>query len=166
MESNGKTVRTDGTPSPRPTCPVVFGDAGTNAQHAFFQLLHQGTDVIPVEFVLSADRGAATLANGLAQAEALLAGKDDALPHKFFAGNRPSTTIVMPGLDPKSLGALLSLYEHKTFVEGLLWGLNSFDQWGVELGKTLAARLMPELEGQAPGDHDASTAALVERLKR
>ena len=166
MESNGKTVRTGGTPSPRPTCPVVFGDAGTNAQHAFFQLLHQGTDVIPVEFVLSADRGAATLANGLAQAEALLAGKDDALPHKFFAGNRPSTTIVMPGLDPKSLGALLSLYEHKTFVEGLLWGLNSFDQWGVELGKTLAARLMPELEGQAPGDHDASTAALVERLKR
>ena len=166
MESNGKAVRADGTPSPRPTAPVVFGYAGTNAQHAFFQLLHQGAAIVPVEFVLCADRGAATLANGLAQAEALLEGKDDPLPHKRFEGGRPSTTILLRALDAKSLGALLALYEHKTFVEGVLWGLNSFDQWGVELGKTLAARILPELEDGATGAHDASTRALIDRLRR
>jgi glucose-6-phosphate isomerase len=168
MESNGKRVRLDGSPSPRATAPVVFGEPGTTSQHAFFQLLHQGADVVPVDFVLAADRGSATLANGLAQAEALLTGQSDhEQPWKDFPGDRPSTTIVLKAIDPKSLGALLALYEHKTFVEGVLWGIDSFDQWGVELGKTLAARLMPELDGEAePAGHDPSTQALIERLRR
>jgi len=165
MESNGKSVDQDGARLRRATAPVVFGEPGTSAQHAFFQLLHQGTDIVPVEFVLAADRGSATLANGLAQAEALLAGQSDAQPHKDFDGGRPSTVILLRAVDAKSLGALLALYEHKTFVEGVVWNLDSFDQWGVELGKTLAARLMPELEGETDGDHDASTGALIGRLK-
>jgi len=167
MESNGKRVRADGSPCPRATAPIVFGEPGTTSQHAFFQLLHQGTDVVPVDFVLAADRGPAMLANGLAQAEALMLGQADPKhPWKDFPGDRPSTTILLKAVDPKSLGALLALYEHKTFVEGVLWGLDSFDQWGVELGKTLAARLIPELEGETTGAHDASTVALIERLKR
>ncbi len=166
MESNGKQVGLDGEAILRATAPVVFGDAGTNAQHAFFQLLHQGTDIIPVDFVLAADRGAATLANGIAQAEALLAGQDNPEPHRRFDGDRPSTTILLKSLDPKSVGALLALYEHKTFVEGVIWGVNSFDQWGVELGKTLARAIEPELEDDAEGAHDLSTAAMIGRLKR
>jgi len=165
MESNGKHVDQDGAPVRRGTAPVVFGEPGTSAQHAFFQLLHQGTDIVPVEFVLAADRGPAALANGLAQAEALLTGQSDPLPYKDFEGDRPSTVILMKAVDAKSLGALLALYEHKTFVEGVIWDLDSFDQWGVELGKTLAARLLPELEGEVEGDHDASTQGLIERLK-
>ncbi len=165
MESNGKRVRADGAPVARATAPVVFGEPGATAQHSFFQLLHQGTDVIPVDFVLVADRGAAMLANGLAQAEALLMGQSDPLPWKDFPGDRPSTTILLKALDPKSVGALLALHEHKTFVEGVLWGLDSFDQWGVELGKTLAACLLPEIEGEATGPHDAATEALIARLK-
>ena len=165
MESNGKRVRADGSPVTRATAPVVFGEPGASAQHSFFQLLHQGTDVIPVDFILVADRGPAMLANGLAQAEALLVGQSDPLAWKDFPGDRPSTTILLRALDPKSVGALLALHEHKTFVEGVLWGLDSFDQWGVELGKTLAARLLPELEGEATGPHDASTEALIARLK-
>jgi glucose-6-phosphate isomerase len=167
MESNGKRVRLDGSPCPRATAPVVFGEPGTTSQHAFFQLLHQGTDIVPVDFVLAADRGVATVANGLAQAEALLMGQSDhEQPWKDFPGDRPSTTILLKAVDPRSTGSLLALYEHKTFVEGVLWGIDSFDQWGVELGKTLASRLMPELEGEAePAGHDASTAALIERLR-
>ena len=165
MESNGKRVRADGSPVARATAPVVFGEPGATAQHSFFQLLHQGTDVVPVDFILVADRGPAMLANGLAQAEALLAGQSDALPWKDFPGDRPSTTILLKALDPRSVGALLALHEHKTFVEGVLWDLDSFDQWGVELGKTLAARILPEIEGEATGPHDASTEALIARLK-
>lgn len=192
MESNGKSVTADGRPVPHPTAPAVFGDAGTNGQHAFFQLLHQGTDVIPVEFVAVAesDEGppgahAKLLANCLAQAEALMIGRseaevrrelegkglssaavDELAPQRTFTGDRPSTLILLDRLTPERLGALLALYEHKTFVEGVLWGINSFDQWGVELGKTLAARILPELEGGAVGEHDPSTAALITRLRR
>jgi glucose-6-phosphate isomerase len=187
MESNGKRVGSGGRPVPHATCPVVFGEPGTNGQHAFFQLLHQGTQVIPVDFILirQGEPGfeasqAKLLANGLAQAEALLVGKaeataraelgdrDDAgvlAPQKTFPGDRPSTAIVLDALTPAALGALIALYEHKTFVEGVLWGINSFDQWGVELGKALAGRILPELEGGADGVHDASTTALVERLR-
>jgi glucose-6-phosphate isomerase len=191
MESNGKRVKADGTPVERATAPAVFGDAGTNGQHAFFQLLHQGTDVIPVEFVLvgQSDEGpegshAKLLANGLAQAEALMVGRpesevraelqakglnteeiDRLAPQRTFPGDRPSSTIVLDRLTPEVFGALLALYEHKTFVEGVIWGINSFDQWGVELGKTLAARILPELEGTADNPHDPSTAALIGRLR-
>jgi glucose-6-phosphate isomerase len=192
MESNGKSVTAAGRPVTRPTAPVVFGDAGTNGQHAFFQLLHQGTDVIPVDFVAVAqnDEGppgmhAKLLANVLAQAEALMIGRseaevrrelegkgldpaavDELAPQRTFPGDRPSTLILLEKLTPEALGALLALYEHKTFVEGVIWGINSFDQWGVELGKTLASRILPELEGGGRNDHDPSTAALIARLTR
>ncbi len=190
MESNGKRVRADGRPVLRATAPVVFGDAGTNGQHAFFQLLHQGTDVIPVEFIAVAeaadgpsDMQNKLLANCLAQAEALLVGRDHAdvvaelkakrmaaaeisalAPQRTFPGNRPSSLILMDALTPRTLGALLALYEHKTFVEGVVWGINSFDQWGVELGKSLATRILGELEGGERLPHDPSTAVLVARL--
>jgi glucose-6-phosphate isomerase len=191
MESNGKQVRPDGTPVLRATAPVVFGDAGTNGQHAFFQLLHQGTDVIPVEFVAVAkaedgpvDMQRKLLANVLAQAEALMIGRPEAevvaelqakgvhtetiavlAPQRAFPGNRPSSLILLDRLTPHAFGALLALYEHKTFVEGVIWEINSFDQWGVELGKALASRILPELEGGAPGAHDPSTTALIEQLR-
>ena len=191
MESNGKRVGPDGSPVLRATAPVVFGDAGTNGQHAFFQLLHQGTDVIPVEFVAvaqgsegPADMQKKLLANVLAQAEALMIGRPEAevvaelqaramaaaaiavlAPQRTFPGNRPSTLILLDRLTPQALGALIALYEHKTFVEGVIWGINSFDQWGVELGKALASRILPELEGGATGAHDPSTTALIERLR-
>ena len=190
MESNGKRVGRDGRPVARATAPVVFGDAGTNGQHAFFQLLHQGTEVIPVDFVAvaRADEGplgqqAMLLANVLAQAEALLVGRGEAevraelqaagrdpatiealAPQRTFPGDRPSTLIVMERLSPETLGALVALYEHKTFVEGVIWGINSFDQWGVELGKQLAARILGEWEDGQPLEHDPSTERWVERL--
>ena len=191
MESNGKRVTREGSPVLRATAVTVFGDAGTNGQHAFFQLLHQGTDVIPVDIVLAADGDgpadmhAKLLANGIAQAEALTIGRTEAdvreelqakgmdpaeidalAPQRTFPGDRPTTTIVLPRVDAASLGALLALYEHKVFVEGVLWGINSFDQWGVELGKTLATRVANELEGGAAGPHDPSTAALIARFRR
>ena len=167
MESNGKA-------GPRPTAAAVFGDAGTNGQHAFFQLLHQGTDIIPVDFVAvaRADEGPAgmhemLLANVIAQAEALMAGQPDAPePHRVFPGNRPSSLILLDRLTPQALGALLALYEHKTFVEGVLWGINSFDQFGVELGKKLATGILAELEGGPAQPHDPSTTALIEKLRR
>jgi glucose-6-phosphate isomerase len=191
MESNGKRVRRDGRPVLRATAPVVFGDAGTNGQHAFFQLLHQGTDVIPVEFVAVAANPdgpggmqAKLLANCLAQAEALLVGRSEAevvaelqarglpdpavrtlAPQRTFPGDRPSSLILMDRLTPEALGALLALYEHKTLVEGVVWEINSFDQWGVELGKSLATRILGELEGGPALPHDPSTAALVARLR-
>jgi glucose-6-phosphate isomerase len=175
MESNGKRVTADGAPVARPTAASVFGDAGTNGQHAFFQLLHQGTDVIPVDFVAvrlgaEGDPAAQTklLANVVAQAEALMVGRPPAETpdsQRAFPGDRPSSFILMERLDPEALGALIALYEHKTFVEGVLWGINSFDQWGVELGKTLAARVLTELEGGPAGAHDPSTAALIARLR-
>lgn len=190
MESNGKRVGIDGRPVQGSTCPVVFGEAGTNAQHAYFQLLHQGTAVIPAEFIVVATNaeGPATQtalnANALAQAEALMVGKTETqaraeliaagmsepdadllAPQKAFPGNRPSTTLVMPALTPETLGALIALYEHKTFVEGVIWGINSFDQWGVELGKVLAKTIDAELAGGGQGSHDPSTAGLIARLR-
>jgi glucose-6-phosphate isomerase len=184
MESNGKRVGRDGRPVARPTAGVVFGEPGTNGQHAFFQALHQGTDVIPLDILavrqlVEGDPAAhrALLANAVAQAEALMAGRTEAealqaaggdpvlAAQKAFPGDRPSGFLLMERLDPSTLGALLALFEHKVFVEGLLWGLNSFDQWGVELGKVLAARILPELEGGPAGTHDPSTAALIARLR-
>jgi glucose-6-phosphate isomerase len=175
MESNGKRVTADGKPVAHPTAASVFGDAGTNGQHAFFQLLHQGTDIIPVDILAvregsegEPDAQRKLLANAIAQAEALMIGRPESEtpdPQRAFPGNRPSSFILMDRLDPERLGALLALYEHKTFVEGVIWGINSFDQWGVELGKTLAARVLAELEGGAPGAHDPSTAVLIGRLK-
>ncbi|WP_309093206.1 glucose-6-phosphate isomerase [Phenylobacterium sp.] len=173
MESNGKRVTAEGRPVARPTAASVFGDAGTNGQHAFFQLLHQGTDIIPVDIVAvregsEGDPAAQRklLANAVAQAEALMIGRampDD--PQRHFEGNRPTSFLLLERLTPEALGALIALYEHKTFVEGVLWGINSYDQWGVELGKTLAARVLADLDGAAQNPHDPSTTALIERLR-
>ena len=172
MESNGKQVTDAGAPLTRGSAAAVFGDAGTTGQHAFFQMLHQGTDVIPVDIVAVAkgdegppDHQARLLANAIAQAEALMVGH--ANPHepwRNFPGDRPTSFILLDRLTPAALGALIALYEHKVFVEGVLWGIDSFDQWGVELGKTLAKQVFPELEGGAAGqarsvDHGADRAA-------
>ena len=190
MESNGKRVAADGAPAARPTAPVVWGEPGTNAQHSFFQLLHQGTDVVPVEFIVAAEARNGTgadhhrllVANCLAQGQALAfgqppeetrnerreAGGAECLPpHRSLPGDRPSTTIVHRRLDARTLGRLVALYEHRVFVEGVLWGVNSFDQWGVELGKRLADRLRPALDGGAlPAGTDSSTAGLLRHLLR
>ena len=191
MESNGKSVGPDGQPVAHGTATVVFGDEGTNVQHAYFQCMHQGTDITPMELIglARSDEGPAglhekLLSNLLAQAEALMVGRttedvraeltakgiDEAeigalAPQRTFAGNRPSTLLLLDRLTPQTFGALIALYEHKTFVEGVIWGINSFDQWGVELGKVMAGRILPELESGATGQHDPSTAALIERLK-
>ena len=173
MESNGKRVGTDGQPLTRGSASAVFGDAGTTGQHAFFQMLHQGTDVIPVDIIAVAkgdegppDHQARLLANAIAQAEALMVGHaNTAEPYRNFPGNRPTSFILLDRLTPAALGALIVLYEHKVFVEGVLWGIDSFDQWGVELGKTLAKAVFPELEGGKAGAHDPSTTALIARLK-
>jgi len=187
MESNGKRVTKGGEAIDYETCPAVWGNVGTNGQHAYFQLLHQGTDVIPVDFIAALDPGhtlpghqAALLANCFAQSEAFMRGKnvqeahDDLqaaklsndeiaalLPHKVFPGNRPSNTILLDKLTPATLGALIALYEHKVFVQGIVWDVNSFDQWGVELGKVLAKTIEKELTGAAQGTHDSSTAGLI-----
>jgi glucose-6-phosphate isomerase len=192
MESNGKSVTLDGQPAPQATCPVIFGEPGTDAQHSFMQLVHQGTSIIPVDFILAAqgddDRPETHLilaANAFAQAEALLRGKtreeaaaelrarglDDAAigllsAHRAFSGDRPSTTILFRRLDGFALGRLIALYEHKVAVQGWLWGIDSFDQWGVELGKVLAGGILPALQPGAPAafGHDASTTALIDRF--
>ena len=191
MESNGKRVRRDGAPVEHGTCPVVFGEPGTNGQHAFFQQIHQGPEVVPAEFVVVAkthgDQTESPLwANALAQMQALMVGKtaDQAraemiaggmdevqaerlAPHRAFPGDRPSTAILMERLTPSTLGALIALYEHKTFVEGVVWDINSFDQWGVELGKVLAKAILKDVAAGAPSaDLDPSTAALMRRLTR
>ncbi len=175
MESNGKDVTRDGQPVQTPTCPVVWGSVGTNGQHAYFQLLHQGTDLIPVDFIAALkpmhahlDQHRMLLANCFAQAEALMNGTiGQQLPlHRSFDGNRPSNMLLLEQLTPATLGALLALYEHKTFVQGILWNINSFDQWGVELGKTLAAQIQSELDDTGTvAIHDSSTAALVARAR-
>jgi len=202
MESNGKRVDLDGEPLPYATSPVVWGEPGTNGQHAYFQMLHQGTDVIPVEFILVKHpthglsdlhgplleqlerQHIMLLANGLAQSQALMQGKSteqaqsekaptaskelDALTlarHRTFPGNRPSTTFVLDQLTPRSLGALIALYEHRVFTSGALWGINSFDQWGVELGKALCNDLLPRLATGDVAGLDASTAGLMGRLR-
>ena len=193
MESNGKGVELDGQPVTRASGPTVWGEPGTNGQHAFFQLIHQGTDVIPCDFLVgcepvNADAGhhRALVANCLAQTEALMRGRTleeaaaqlkasgmgdaDAAalaPHKVFPGNRPTSTIVYRKLDPATLGKLIALYEHKVFVQGAIWNINSYDQWGVELGKELCARLMPVVGGDAPAEGlDGSTAGLVAHLQK
>lgn len=180
MESNGKSVRLDGSPVSIDTGPIIWGEPGTNGQHAFFQLLHQGTRLVPVDFIGFAqpnhpydDQHDLLIANMFAQAEALAFGRTsdevvaDGVPahqqaHRVFSGNRPSTTILAPKLTPSTLGQLIALYEHVVFVQGCVWGVNSFDQWGVELGKVLAARIAPELVGEGSSRHDSSTSASIE----
>ena len=179
MESNGKSVTRDGAPTPIATGAVVFGEPGTNAQHSFFQLLHQGTDVIPVDFIAAArprdadaEHHGILLANCLAQSAALAFGQTEAeaeplAPHRAFPGDRPSTTILYRELDPHALGRLIALYEHKVFTMGVLWNINPFDQFGVELGKALAQRLAPVVCGGEGADAalDRSTAGLVARIR-
>lgn len=171
MESNGKRVDAQGRPLSQASSPVLWGEPGTNGQHAYFQMLHQGTDVVPVEFI--AVRQAAhdlpghhelLLANALAQAQALMQGQRDAGGHRDFPGNRPSTFFLLDRLTPAGLGALLALHEHRVFVSGSLWGIDSFDQWGVELGKALALRIAPRLASGDTSGLDASTAGLLRRL--
>ena len=171
MESNGKRVDTQGRPLAVASAPVTWGQAGSNGQHAFFQMLHLGTDVVPVEFVLVRERAHALpdhhtrlLANALAQSRALMVGQAGDAPERYFPGNRPSTVLLLPDLAPRSLGALLALYEHRTFALGALWGINPFDQWGVELGKRHAAEIEAALRGDDAAAADASTARLMQRL--
>jgi glucose-6-phosphate isomerase len=185
MESNGKGVTREGVACAWETGPIIFGEPGTNGQHSFHQLIHQGTRRISCDFILPAishnplgDHHLMLMANALAQTQALMQGKNEAevraelkpgeealVPHKQFSGNRPTTTIVMKQLTPSALGALIAMYEHKVFVQGIIWGLNSFDQWGVELGKQLAKPILAELKAGKPGAaQDASTKALMERL--
>lgn len=171
MESNGKSVRIDGSPVAGDTGPIVWGEPGTNGQHAFYQLLHQGTRIVPVDFVGFANPHHSArehhdllMANLFAQSEALAFGRDAAPdePYRQFDGNRPNTVILADQLTPSVLGQLISLYEHIVHVQGTIWGVNSYDQWGVELGKELANRITPELVGDpTPDAHDASTNALI-----
>jgi glucose-6-phosphate isomerase len=193
MESNGKGVTISGDPVSGVSGPVVWGEPGTNGQHAFFQLIHQGTDIIPVEFLVAAtshepglqQHHDLLLANCLAQSEALMKGRtlseaeaqmrskgasaaeiEKIAPHRVFSGNRPSITIAYAKLDPFSLGRIIALYEHRVFVEAQLFGINAFDQWGVELGKELATALLPVVEtGKGADERDGSTAALVAHLR-
>jgi glucose-6-phosphate isomerase len=172
MESNGKSVDAQGRALGYDTSPVLWGEPGTNGQHAYFQMLHQGTDRVPVEFIAvrSAAHGLAghhelLLANALAQAQALMQGKADPDGHRNFNGNRPSTFFVLDALTPGSLGALLALYEHRVFTSGAVWGIDSFDQWGVELGKVLASDIAKRLASGDSQGLDASTAGLLQRLR-
>jgi glucose-6-phosphate isomerase len=172
MESNGKRVDKDGEALPFATSPVVWGEPGTNGQHAYFQMLHQGTDVIPMEFITVKTPAhklkphhELLLANALAQAQAFLQGKSDEGGHKHFPGNRPSSFFVLERLTPASFGALIALYEHRVFVSGAIWGINSFDQFGVELGKVLAKDIEARLASGDVAGLDASTAALLGRFR-
>lgn len=192
MESNGKFINRQGARISYKTGPVIWGTPGTNGQHAYFQLIHQGTQLIPVDFVLpvnshypECDHQSILLANGLAQAEALMKGKtaeevraelvagglegkalEALLPHKVFPGNRPSNVLLFPKLTPEMLGQLVALYEHKIFVQGVIWNINSFDQWGVELGKQLAKAILPDLQDDAAiSSHDSSTTELIKLIR-
>lgn len=172
MESNGKRVDKAGKALPFSTSPVVWGEPGTNGQHAYFQMLHQGTDVIAMEFIAVKTPAhhlkphhELLLANALAQAQAFLQGKADDGGHTHFAGNRPSTFFILDRLTPTSFGALIALYEHRVFVSGAVWGINSFDQFGVELGKVLAKDIEARLASGNVQGLDASTAALLQRLR-
>ena len=192
MESNGKSVDRDGHRVDYSTGPIIWGEPGTNGQHAFYQLIHQGTKLIPCDFLAPiethnpmGEHHTILLSNFFAQPEALMKGKTEAevraeltaqgmsgdklealIPHKMFEGNRPTNSILFPKLTPRSLGSLIALYEHKIFTQGIIWNINSFDQWGVELGKQLAKAILPELE--QPGlikDHDSSTNGLINYYK-
>ncbi|HVD16745.1 MAG TPA: glucose-6-phosphate isomerase [Actinomycetota bacterium] len=187
MESNGKSVDLDGQPVSVQTGPVVWGQPGTNGQHAFYQLIHQGTRLIPSDFIgfcqphhEVGEHHELLMANFFAQTEALAFGKPREqveaegvppaqVPHRTFPGNRPTNTILAPRLTPSVLGQLVALYEHKVLVQGTVWGINSFDQWGVELGKVLADRIVPQLDDASAAeelDHDSSTNALIRRYRR
>lgn len=190
MESNGKYVTRSGERVETSTGPVLWGEPGTNGQHAFYQLIHQGTKLIPCDFLAPVEslnpiennkHHEILLSNFFAQTEALMIGKtveevrkemgknadDQVVPHRVFEGNRPTNSILFQKLTPASLGSLIAMYEHKIFVMGVIWDINSFDQWGVELGKQLAKSILPELA--QPGDvksHDASTNGLINHYKR
>jgi len=193
MESNGKSVRRDGQPVDYSTGPVIWGEPGTNGQHAFYQLIHQGTKLIPCDFLAPleshnplGEHHRILLSNFFAQTEALMRGKTEdevrmelkksgldgaelevLVPHKVFEGNRPTNSILFPKLTPRVLGSLIALYEHKIFVQGIIWNINSYDQWGVELGKQLAKTILPELS--VPGEvtsHDSSTNGLINYYKQ
>jgi len=187
MESNGKGVARDGTPVAWQTGPIIFGEPGTNGQHAFYQLIHQGTKLVPCDFLAAAnthnpigDHHTLLLSNFLAQPEALMRGKtldevraenphltESQAAHRVFSGNHPTNTLLYKLLDPYTLGMLIALYEHKVFVQGMVWDINSFDQWGVELGKQLAKKILPQLNGQVPPSdhHDCSTAGLIAMVR-
>ncbi len=174
MESNGKYVTLDGSPVSQTTGPIVWGQAGTNGQHAFYQLLHQGTNVVPCEFMVAAEGFEPALqhhhellkSNCLAQSEALMRGRvsKNLRPCREFPGNRPSTTLAYQKLTPFTLGQIIALYEHRVFVEGVIWGINSFDQWGVELGKEMATALVPLVQGGDATGKDGSTQGLLKAL--
>ncbi len=193
MESNGKSVSLDNKPVKYATGPVLFGGAGTNVQHSFFQLLHQGTEIVPIDFIIPAishneigNHQQILISNVLAQGEALMRGKtteesaaelesagrskeeiEKLKKYKSFSGNRPSNTIVLRKLDPYALGMLVSMYEHKVFTQGVIWNIDSFDQFGVELGKKLALNILPEIEGTGTSNaHDSSTASLIAHIKK
>jgi glucose-6-phosphate isomerase len=186
MESNGKSTTIGGTRVDYETGAISWGEPGTNAQHSFFQLIHQGTKLVPCDFIgfyrpsnPLGDQHDLLMANLFAQAESLAFGKDaeqvraegvpEALvPHREFEGNRPTTTILLEELTPEALGKLVALYEHLVFTQGVIWDIDSFDQWGVELGKQLAERIVPELRagGEAEPAHDSSTNGLIRRYRR
>ena len=193
MESNGKQTACDGTPVGTDTGPIIWGETGINGQHAFFQLLHQGTHITPIDLIASLEKRSnlpghheILLSNVFAQAEAFMRGKtaeevraelqaqgmdgekiEKLVPHKTFSGNRPTNILLLDKIDPRNMGSLIALYEHKVFVQGVLWGINSFDQWGVELGKQLAQTILAELTGEIPPQpHDASTERLIRLYRR
>ena len=197
MESNGKFIGRDGEKVCLHTGPIVWGDAGTNGQHAFYQLIHQGTDIIPTDFIMPANTQYSVgseknqhhkilFSNYVAQSRALMFGKtkekvraelvrsqndvdglEDIIPHKSFEGDRPSNSFLFKKLTPKSLGRLLAIYEHKIFVQGIIWNINSFDQWGVEYGKQLASLILPELNNQnETNGFDSSTNNLINYFKK
>jgi len=186
MESNGKAITREGKTVQYTTGPILFGEPATNAQHSFYQLLHQGTKLIPTDFILAAEshnpiasnkHQIMLASNFFAQAEALMVGKtpeelkaentpEDLVPHKTFLGNRPTTSILAQKITPGTLGALIVYYEHLTFTEGAVWSINSFDQWGVELGKSLAKKIQAELDAPGkPDSHDSSTSGLIAAFK-
>ena len=186
MESNGKHVTLDGSEVAYQTGPLYWGEPGTNGQHSFYQLIHQGTKLIPCDFIAFAEplnplgcHHDLLVANMFAQAEALAFGKtsqevqaagipDWLAPHRIFEGNRPSSTLLLERLTPATLGTLVALYEHSVFVQGAIWHIDSFDQWGVELGKVLAERIIPELESKSESalKHDSSTNSLIRRYRK
>jgi glucose-6-phosphate isomerase len=186
MESNGKSVTLDGANVNYETSPIYWGEPGTNGQHSFYQMIHQGTKLIPCDFIAFAEtlnplgrHHDLLMANVFAQAEALAFGKTDKqvkaegtkdwlVPHRVFEGNRPSNVILAPRLTPETLGKLVALYEHIVFTQGAIWNIDSFDQWGVELGKVLAQRIVPELESKSEPklSHDSSTNKLIRRYRK
>jgi glucose-6-phosphate isomerase len=193
MESNGKHINRDGEPVDVSTGPIIWGEPGTNGQHAFYQLIHQGTKLIPCDFIAPmkthnpiGHHHPILLSNFFAQTEALMKGKTDdevrdelthaglrgealehLVPHKLFAGNRPTNSILVSQITPRTLGRLVALYEHKIFTQGVIWNINSFDQWGVELGKQLATAILPELDGpEEVSSHDSSTNGLINYYKK